>query len=259
MTDNTALLHYRFQPLAQPCQRPTLVFIHGLFGDLNNLGVIARAFSENYPILCVDLRNHGQSFRSDEMNYHLMAQDLWRVLTHLHLDNVILIGHSMGGKTAMTAASLQPEKVEKLVVIDIAPVKYTEQGHDDVFAALSAVKNSSAESRQQAKPLLTQYINDEAVQQFMLKSFEPASSEKFRFNLTALWHNYPALTDWQACLFDKPTLFIKGAQSDYIVPEYTQTTLAQFPQAKAFTINGGHWIHAEKPESVIRAIERFIG
>ncbi len=258
MTDSSDLLHYQFQPAPQPNNHPTLVFIHGLFGDMNNLGVIARAFSKSHDILRLDLRNHGQSFHSDNMNYNLMAQDLLRLLAYLELNNVILIGHSMGGKTAMAAASLQPERIDKLVVIDIAPVKYGAHGHDDVFAALLAVKHSSAQNRQEAKPLLAQHIHDQAVQQFMLKSFDPASNEKFRFNLTALWQNYHELVDWQPCHFDKPTLFIKGTLSNYIIPEYTQATLAQFPQASAFTINGGHWIHAEKPDAVIRAIERFI-
>ena len=108
MTDSSDLLHYQFQPAPQPNNHPTLVFIHGLFGDMNNLGVIARAFSKSHDILRLDLRNHGQSFHSDNMNYNLMAQDLLRLLAYLELNNVVLIGHSMGGKTAMTAASLQP-------------------------------------------------------------------------------------------------------------------------------------------------------
>lgn len=173
---------------------------------MNNLGVIARAFAEHYPILRVDLRNHGQSFHSETMNYDLMAQDLLTTLDHLGLNKVILIGHSMGGKTAMRAAALRPDLVRKLVVIDIAPVTYGEHGHDSVFAGLFAVKAAQPATRQQAKPILAQHIPQESVQQFMLKSFDPASVEKFRFNLTALYQNYAQIMDWQPCFYPNPTL-----------------------------------------------------
>lgn len=259
MSNPQHLLHYQFHQLEQVTTQPTLVFIHGLFGDMNNLGVIARAFSERYPILRLDLRNHGRSFHSDEMNYDLMAQDLINLLEHLQLNNVVLIGHSMGGKTAMRTAILRPELVQKLVVIDIAPVNYGNHGHDSVFNGLFAVKNAAARTRQQAKPLLAQHIKEEAVQQFMLKSFDPDCVEYFRFNLTALYQNYLALMDWETGYFNKPTLFIRGGLSDYLLPAYSDTILAQFPLAASFTVNGcGHWVHAEKPEAVIRAIERFL-
>lgn len=253
------LLNYQFSPSPNSDQ-PTLVFIHGLFGDMNNLGVIARAFSDQYGILRVDLRNHGQSFHHADMNYQLMAQDLIALFQHLQLENLILIGHSMGGKTAMRVAQLKPEWIKKLVVIDIAPISYQHNWHDQVFAGLFAVKQSQAQSRQQAKPILAQHIADESVQQFMLKSFDENMPDKFRFNLTALAQNYRELMDWQtqaAC--HVPTLFIQGGLSDYIKQEYREPILAQFPQANAFTINSaGHWVHAEKPEFVVRAIKRFL-
>ncbi|WP_410678274.1 alpha/beta fold hydrolase [Avibacterium paragallinarum] len=253
------LLNFQFHPLETASTQPTLVFIHGLFGDMNNLGVIARAFAEHYPILRVDLRNHGQSFHSETMNYDLMAQDLLTTLDHLGLNKVILIGHSMGGKTAMRAAALRPDLVRKLVVIDIAPVTYGEHGHDSVFAGLFAVKAAQPATRQQAKPILAQHIPQESVQQFMLKSFDPASVEKFRFNLTALYQNYAQIMDWQPCFYPNPTLFIRGGLSDYILPEYSEQILAQFPNATSFTINGsGHWVHAEKPEAIVRIISHFL-
>lgn len=140
---SSQLLNYQFHQTKQAINSPTLVFIHGLFGDMNNLGVIARAFSDNYHILRVDLRNHGQSFHSETMNYDVMADDVWQLIDHLKLDKVILIGHSMGGKTAMKMTALQPQRVEKLVVIDIAPVANSSAGHDDVFRGLFAVKKLS--------------------------------------------------------------------------------------------------------------------
>ena len=256
---SSQLLNYQFHQTKQAINSPTLVFIHGLFGDMNNLGVIARAFSDNYHILRVDLRNHGQSFHSETMNYDVMADDVWQLIDHLKLDKVILIGHSMGGKTAMKMTALQPHRVEKLVVIDIAPVANSSAGLDDVFRGLFAVKKAQPQTRQQAKPILESEIAEPSVVQFMLKSFEPTSSEYFRFNLTALFKHYAELMDWQEVYANTPTLFIKGGLSSYIKEEYTDTILKQFPNASSFTINGcGHWVHAEKPDFVIRAIDRFL-
>ena len=254
-----SLLNYQFLQAKQPISHTPLVFIHGLFGDMNNLGVIARAFSENYHILRVDLRNHGQSFHSETMNYELMANDVIALLAHLNLTKVTLIGHSMGGKTSMKIAALRPDLVEKLVVIDIAPVIYGGNGHADVFDGLFAVKNAAPSTRQAAKPILEQHINDEGVVQFMLKSFEPNSPELFRFHLCALYANYAHLMDWQDVLVNLPTLFIKGGNSTYIKAQDQARILAQFPNAQAFVISGcGHWVHAQKPDSVIRAIRNFL-
>lgn len=255
------LLHYHYQAataLSSP-NPPTMLFLHGLFGDMNNLGIIARAFSEQYGILRVDLRNHGQSFHSDEMNYTLMAEDLRRLLVKLNLTQVIVVGHSMGGKTAMKLADLSPELVAKLVVIDIAPVVYPPHRHDSIFAGLFAVKAAKPANRQQAKAEIAKGIKDEGVQQFMLKSFDPNSPESFKFNLSGLKQNYERIMDWQPVKVNKPTLFIKGELSDYLQIKDTPTILAQFPQARSFVVsNTDHWVHAEKPDTVIRAIQKFL-
>lgn len=253
-----ALLNYQFQPTEKPNAK-TMVFLHGLFGDMNNLGIIARAFTDHFNILRVDLRNHGQSFQAKEMNYTLMAQDLKNLLVHLHLKNCIVIGHSMGGKTAMTLAHIAPELVEKLVVIDIAPVENPTHRHNNNFAGLFAVKAAQPETRQAAKSILAEYVNDEGEQQFMLKAFDPKKPDFFRFNLTAIKENYAHLMGWQPVFFDKPTLFIKGGASDYVQAKDTDTVLAQFPQAQLFVVaNAQHWVHAEKPETVARAIQKFL-
>lgn len=256
------LLNYQFhQPLSSNGESPkTLVFLHGLFGDLNNLSGIARAFGDRYAILKIDLRNHGRSFHHSDMNYHLMAEDVLAVLEHLELKSVILIGHSMGGKTAMATAALAPERVEKLVVIDIAPVTYTQNRHETFFAGLFAVSQAKPQNRIEAKHIMAEHIADEAIQQFMLKSFDINSPEHFLFNLSALKANYQNLMGWRDIFFEKPTLFIKGANSDYIQEKERTTILRQFPQAKSFVVaNADHWVHAEKPEAVVRAVERFLG
>ena len=253
------LLNFQFNELKQAINKPVLVFIHGLFGDMNNLGIIARAFSDDYSILRMDLRNHGLSFHSEDMNYDLMAKDVVDVIHSLGIHEVILVGHSMGGKTSMVCAANYPKFVKGLVVIDIAPVAYGEHGHDDVFNGLFAVKNAQPHTRQEAKPILSQHIRDESVQQFMLKSFDASSGDYFRFNLTALKHNYPYLMGWESRHITQPCLFIKGGNSSYILTEYTDLILSQCPHAASFTINGsGHWVHAEKPQFVIRAITHFL-
>lgn len=258
MTEKT-LLNYQFQPATNNTNAQTMVFLHGLFGDLNNLGVIARAFAEQFNILRVDLRNHGASFHAAEMNYPLMAEDLQKLLLSLNLSSVIVIGHSMGGKTAMTLANIAPTLVDKLVVIDIAPVKNPTHRHDNNFAGLFAVKQAQPQSRQQAKAILAQYVKDEGEQQFMLKAFDPQKPDYFRFNLSAIKANYANIMGWENVFFDKPTLFIKGGLSDYIQAKDTQTILAQFPKATSFVIaNAQHWVHAEKPETVVRAIQKFL-
>lgn len=253
------LLHFQYQTPTNSTNAQTIVFLHGLFGDLNNLGIIAKAFEQEYAILRVDLRNHGRSFHHDAMDYSLIAQDLKQLLLELNIQNAILVGHSMGGKSAMALADLAPELVENLIVIDIAPVSYTQNRHKQIIAGLFAVKDAKPQTRQQAKNVMAALIPDEGVQQFMLKSFDAESEQSFRFNLTSLHHNYQNLMDWKAVKVDKPTLFIKGALSDYIVAEHTQTILEQFPQAKSFIVaNADHWVHAEKPEAVVRAISKFL-
>lgn len=252
-------LNFVYQLALNSVNKQTMVFLHGLFGDLNNLGVIAKAFADDYSILRVDLRNHGRSFHSPKMGYQDIAEDLKQLLDELTLRNTIIVGHSMGGKSAMALADLAPELVEKLVVIDIAPVNYTQNRHKQIIEGLFAVKDAKPTTRQQAKEVMATYIPDEGIQQFMLKSFDAESEQSFRFNLTVLHQNYQNLMGWNTAKVDKPTLFIKGALSDYILAEHTQTILEQFPQAKSFIVsNANHWVHAEKPETVIRAIKKFL-
>ncbi|AWI51562.1 esterase [Actinobacillus porcitonsillarum] len=253
------LLNYQFQPATAKPHAQTMVFLHGLFGDLNNLGIIARAFADQFNILRVDLRNHGASFHHDEMNYRLMAEDLKLLLESLKLSQVIVIGHSMGGKTAMTLAHIAPDLVAKLVVIDIAPTQNPTHRHDNNFAGLFAIKAAKPATRQEAKKVLEQYVQNEGEQQFMLKAFDPQKPDYFRFNLTAIKQNYENLMGWQDVFFDKPTLFIKGGLSDYIQSKDSAAILAQFPKATSFVVaNAQHWVHAEKPETVARAIQKFL-
>ncbi|WON78960.1 esterase [Serratia sp. UGAL515B_01] len=251
-------LHYQLLPqeVSTTATLP-IVLIHGLFGNLDNLGVLARDLSQHYDVLKVDLRNHGLSPHSTEMTYRAMAEDLLTLLNALRIDKAIIIGHSMGGKAAMALTAIAPERIEKLIVIDIAPVAYNTRRHDRIFAALQAVSDAGITQRQQAALLMRQYLDEEGVIQFLLKSFHAGT---WRFNLPVLIEQYENIIGWQDIPpWPRPALFIRGGLSPYVQDNYREGIIRQFPQARAHVVAGtGHWVHAEKPESVLRVIRRFL-
>jgi len=232
-------------------QGQTVILIHGLFGSLDNLGLLARALSEQYRVISIDLRNHGASFHSSEMSYPAQAADILTLMDRLSITDATLIGHSMGGKVAMLVAKSAPARVTRLVVADMAPVAYPHARHQNVFAGLNATLRTPPQSRSEADALLAQYIDIAGVRQFLLKSFARGDDGwGWRFNVPALEQNYANIMGWpeDARCFEKPVLFIKGGDSDYMQPEHSATALAQFPAAKVRVIAGtGHWLHAEKP------------
>lgn len=248
-------LHY--QLLAAESDALPVLLIHGLFGNLDNLGVLARNLSQRHNVVKVDLRNHGLSPRSAEMTYLAMAQDLLTLFDDLQLAKVIIIGHSMGGKAAMALTAIAPERVDKLIVIDVAPVNYHTRRHDEIFAALKAVSAAGISQRQQAARLMRNFLQAEGVIQFLLKSF---NNGEWRFNLPVLIAQYENLNGWQEVpAWPYPTLFIRGGLSPYVQDSYRADIARQFPQARAHVVAGtGHWVHAEKPEAVLRAIHRFL-
>ncbi|WP_076585639.1 alpha/beta fold hydrolase [Vibrio ostreicida] len=239
----------------------TIVMIHGLFGNLDNLGLLARDLRKDFQVISVDLRNHGASFQSLNHNYAAMAQDVDRLLSSLKLDKYSLIGHSMGGKVAMKLAELTQQKVSKLVVLDMAPVGYSQRRHDNVFAGLHAVIGSKPTSRKEALDILAEHIELEGVRQFLSKSlYNNGLHLDWRFNVASLWQNYHEILAWDPIdTITNPTLFIKGGNSDYLTEEHQNDVKKQFINARAHVIgNTGHWLHAEKPKEVLRAIRKFI-
>lgn len=233
-----------------------VVLIHGLFGSLDNLAVLARGLKDDRQIVQIDVRNHGLSPHVAEMDYTAMAQDVLETLDNLGVGQCVVVGHSMGGKIAMALTALAADRVEQLVVIDMAPVAYPTRHHDEIFAALKAVTESVVKMRSEAAAIMRQTIDEEGVIQFLLKSFHEG---EWRFNVPVLWQYYDHLIGWQAVpSWQRPTLFIRGELSPYLADEYRDALLAQFPQARAHVIAGaGHWVHAEKPDAVLRAIRRF--
>ncbi len=250
-------LHTRMQTAQQSHTASPIVLVHGLFGSLDNLGVLARELVTDFDIVQVDMRNHGLSPRSDEMNYPAMAQDLLDTLDELSIDKATLIGHSMGGKAVMAATRIAPERIDKLVAIDIAPVDYKVRRHDEIFAAINAVTEAGTTTRLEAAALMRQHIPEDGIIQFLLKSF---AAGEWRFNVPALWDQYPHIVGWDTVpAWDHPALFIRGGNSPYVDESHRDALLAQFPQARAHVIAGaGHWVHAEKPQAVVRAIRRYL-
>lgn len=234
--------------------------IHGLFGSLSNLSGVSSALQDYHQVISVDLRNHGLSPHSPNMSYLEMASDIFELANHLNIENFSIIGHSMGGKVAMTCALLHPERVNKLVIVDIAPVAY-ENKHQDVFMGLQALACQPIDSRKKADFLLSEYISSTETRQFLLKSlFKNGKNYQLRFNLAAIKENYSAIRGWVEIdtVFNKETLFIKGADSDYILPEHETKILRIFPKAKAKVIpNTGHWLHAEKANTFNRLVTQF--
>lgn len=243
-------------------QGSDVVLIHGLFGSLENLNVIAKALAENYRVTNIDLRNHGRSFHSDTMNYHAMANDVSELLKHLNISKAHIIGHSMGGKVAMQLALNHPSLIDKLVVLDISPVANAPR-HSAIFSGLNEVAESNVADRKAAEEILAKHIDEMGVRQFLLKSFAKNDEGKYqwRFNLAVLYQQYENILarvgENDSCLCD--TLFIKGNDSDYILAEHRPAIMALFPNAKAKIIHGaGHWLHAQKPLAVNKAISDFL-
>ncbi|WP_180039991.1 alpha/beta fold hydrolase [Acinetobacter sp. YH12100] len=235
-----------------------MIFIHGLFGSLSNLGVLARHFSEQRTVIQIDVRNHGLSGHSSDINYQLMAEDVLETLSSLNVHKFVVVGHSMGGKIAMKLADLAREQTEKLIVLDITPIQYHENHHAEIFQALFAVQQANVASRLEAAKIMHKYIHEEMVIQFLLKSFNKG---QWLFNVQSLFDHYPDIMAWEKVeKINRPALFLRGGDSFYISkPEHFAAINEQFSQAKIEVIeNTGHWLHGEKPDEVIKYMQAFL-
>jgi esterase len=240
------------------------VFIlHGLFGSGRNWSSISRQLANDYSVFTIDLRNHGASGHADSMRYTEMAKDIVELARQLGVKNVGLIGHSMGGKTAMVASLLYPEFVNKLIVIDIAPVNYP-SNHDELISAMLALPVEQIENRTQADEYLAANIQEPVLRQFLLQNLlKDGDRYKWRINLDAIRNNHTLLRQFpdevRTLTYEKLTLFLSGALSDYIKPEHDEAISTYFPQHEHVVVdNANHWVHADKPKSVIEEVSRFL-
>lgn len=243
-----------------------IIILHGLFGQSDNWQTQAKILSERgFEIYTVDQRNHGLSPHDDEFNYKVMSADLHELINDLELNKVIVIGHSMGGKTALQFAVDHPEKINKLIVADIAP-KFYPPHHQQVLEALQAIDFSIFKTRRVAEEILSKYITDTGTKQFLLKNiyWKTDTQLDWRFNINAIIKNIDAVgaeIEFPRVYSqnDFSTLFIRGENSDYILDSDIPDIRNFFPDAEFITIEGaGHWLHAEKPNEFLKEVIRFI-
>ncbi len=242
--------------------RPVII-LHGLFGSARNWQGIARALAENYRVITPDLRNHGQSPHSDTMSYCEMANDVNAIADQLNLNEIVIVGHSMGGKVAMTSALMQPERFAALVAVDIAPVNYS---HDFnlLIEAMNSLELSSLKSRAQAEIQLAKVIEDISVIQLLLQNLIRSGDRfQWRINLPGIMANLDNIGQFPEALKNSvcrlPSLFLGGSESDYLRSLHNTDIFRYFPSAEITMINGaGHWPHAEKPNDFLKQLKTFM-
>ncbi len=252
-------------------QGDPIIILHGLFGTLDNWQTIARQLAESHSVFILDQRNHGRSPHSDTHDYPALAEDLRQFMeAHWMYDGAHVIGHSMGGKTAMQFAFEHPDLVKKLVVVDIAPKAYP-GGHFEIFEALQAMDLDNISDRKEAEALLAERIKEEDVRLFLLKNMTrknpPSGGQggggfEFKMNLPVLWKHYPdILAAVEGEPFEGESLFIVGGRSKHVtLPEDEGLIKKLFPNSEIKTIEGaGHWVHAEKPAELLELVRSFLG
>jgi esterase len=249
-------LYYQTIGTGQP-----LIILHGLFGSSDNWRAVAKQLATHAQIIMVDLRNHGRSPHSSEQTYPLMVEDLAELFELLKLDKADIIGHSMGGKLAMAFSLHYPQRLRKLVVVDIAPRQYHDE-HSAIFRALLALDLSLYKSRNEVNDALKKAMPNKAVRQFLLMNLAlNCVHPSWRINLQALYDNYSqllaAVCENETIMI--PSCFICGGQSDYVGDKDVDLIRTCFPYAELATIEqAGHWVHAEAPQQFLTKITEFL-
>ncbi|MDH1312805.1 alpha/beta fold hydrolase [Shewanella xiamenensis] len=246
-------------------QGEAVLLIHGLFGNLDNLKGLGQVLEANHQVIRVDVPNHGLSEHWQTMDYPSLAKAMVALVDELALERVHIVGHSMGGKIAMATALAYPERIISLVAADIAPVAYKPR-HDAVFAALESLPLEGHTDRRFALAHLLAGGIDEPTAQFLLKNLQRTDTGfRWKMNLTGLKSCYPNIIGWPnqkhetQQVFNGPSLFIRGGDSNYVTAEHRDEIMRQFPAAQAKTLEGcGHWLHAQKPAVFNRIVSEFI-
>ncbi len=241
---------------------PAVVLLHGLFGMGGNLGSLARSLREDFRVYSIDLPGHGRSDWLKSMDIPAMARCVVKWMDEQHLPRAHFVGHSLGGKVAMELALRNSHRVTALCVADIAPVPYRPH-HDDVLAALQAVADTECRSRQEAAEILASFLSEDMVVQFLLMSIVRHSDGRYRwrFDLRGIIANYDAIRAGITAEepFTRDVLFIKGGDSDYILPQHRDTILGLFPRATVKVMPGcGHWLHVQQARLFNNIVRRFL-
>ena len=240
-----------------------LLILHGYFGMSDNWKTLGNQFAEKYQVHLIDQRNHGRSFHADAFNYTVLVDDLYHYIQHHQLKKVNLLGHSMGGKTAMLFAVTYPDLVDKLLVADISPNAYKPH-HNEILAGLNSIDFSIQNTRKLVDEKLAEMIPEVGVRQFLLKNvyWKEKGQLAFRFNLQSLTENNAEIGVGlpPSTVFKNETLFLKGGNSGYISSKEEISIKAHFPNSKIIEIpNAGHWLHAENPKDFYKAVVGFLG
>jgi esterase len=252
------LLHYKqYGESGKP-----LFILHGIFGMLDNWHLVAKSLSSEFTVYTIDARNHGQSPHSAEMSYQLMAEDVIELADHLGIESFILVGHSMGGKTAMWTAHQFPERIEKLILVDIAPKTY-KPGHLQYFKAFEEIQWSTLNSRKEVDEALVPYEDDPGVRLFLAKNIDRNDAGGFsvKSNMKALKDAYPEIIGKLDFLniYQGPTLFILGEKSHYLKEEDKPYIERFFPKAEYVDVAGaGHWVHADNMSGFLEKLKDFL-
>lgn len=254
---------------------PALIILHGLYGSSDNWMSVGKALSENFEVYLIDQRNHGRSPHSAQHNYHLLKEDLLEFMDKHSIEKAIIIGHSMGGKTAMFFAVDYPERVNSLIVVDISPTSYKNTDstqlltHSTIIKSMYSVDFNTVKTRKDIDKILAKSIPVKRVRQFLLKNVRRNKNNQFDWslNIEAISNELENIMDGlNANSFENgkeitgfPVLFIKGEKSDYIQPSDEKEITKIFPFAEIEIIpDAGHWLHAEQPELFIKTIQNFI-
>ncbi len=239
-----------------------LVILHGVLGSLDNWQSIAKQLSANFKVYIIDQRNHGKSFHSNDFSYQILSDDLLHFFEQQQIKKAHIIGHSMGGKAAMLFAMQHPLLVEKLVIVDVAPVAYPDR-HGHIFNALLTADLLQKESRDAVETHLRNKLpkEDESTIQFLMKGLYRNEENHFawRFNVQSLWDAYQNISgEVSGKPFAGKTLFIKGAKSPYINAGNYSVIQELFPDNELSEIkDAGHWVHAEKPKEFLEELSAF--
>jgi pimeloyl-ACP methyl ester carboxylesterase len=243
-------------PAASP-----VVLLHGLFGQARNFGALQRALSDRFRVIALDARNHGDSPHAARMDYPTMAADVLETLQARQALPCALIGHSMGGKTAMRLALDAPDALTRLLVADIAPVSYPSH-HGAYVAAMAALPLTPGLTRAAADAVLSEAIPDQVMRGFLLQNLRPGAAPAWRNGLAEIAAGLPALESWPAVAaapWPGPALFVRGALSDYVSPEHRPAIRALFPAARFVTIKqAGHLVHIDSPAVFLALVESLL-
>ena len=239
-----------------------MIILHGLFGSSDNWFTLAKTFAETYHVYLIDQRNHGQSPHSDEFDYKILTEDLYEFVKEHHITDPVIIGHSMGGKTAMNFAVKYPSLVQKLIVVDIVPKTYPIH-HDRILDGMDSIPLEKLQTRIEADEILSKYVSFAETRQFLLKNLlrkTGGGGFQWKINLKAIDNHIEEIGEGMQYegSFEGPTLFIMGERSDYFQAGDEVMISTVFPQAKIVMLDTSHWVQAEKPAEFAATVLEFL-